>query len=99
MVVQDKALAKNLLQRALDSIPALHQSSVDSQEFTKWRRDTRVAIENVFGQNSSQAKDFNDIKYIPMVVYQIKNDVAGRSSLYREAYINDLKKPKRYSSQ
>lgn len=92
MVVLDKARAKNLLQRYLDKIPALRQSSVDSQEFTKWRRDTRVAIENVFGQNSSNAKDFNSINYIPMVVYQIQNDVAGRSSLYREAYINGLKK-------
>ena len=92
MVVQDKVRAKNLLQRALDSMLGLHELSADSQAFIKWHRDTKVAIENVFGQNSSQAKDFNDIKYIPMVVYQIQNDVAGRSSLYREAYINGLKK-------
>ena len=61
MVVQDKARAKNLLQRHMDSIQALHQSSVDSQEFTKWRRDTRVAIENIFGKNSSQSTEFGHI--------------------------------------
>lgn len=86
MVVQDKARAKNLLQRHMDSIQALHQSSVDSQEFTKWRRDTRVAIENIFGQNSNNDKDFNNIKYTPLAVF-LSEEV---SSIYRNAYINGL---------
>lgn len=88
MVVHDKSRAKNLLQRHLDSIQALHQSSVDSQEFIKWRRDTRVAIEYVFGQNSRNAKDFNSINYIPMVVRQ----QADRIFLYRGAYTKGLER-------
>lgn len=47
MVIQNKARAKEILQRELDSIPTLHLSSVNSQKFIKWHRDTRVAIGNV----------------------------------------------------
>ena len=88
MVVQDKARAKNLLQRALVSMLGLQELSVDSQEFIKWHRDTRVAIENVFGQNSSNAKDFNSINYIPMVVRK----EADRIFLYKGAYIKGLER-------
>ena len=88
MVVQDKARAKYLLQRALDSMSALHGLSAYSPEFTKWRRDTSVAIEHIFGQNSNNAKDFNNIKYTPRVVYLVE----GIISPYEGAYIIGLKK-------
>ena len=86
MAVQNKTRAKNLLQRALDSMPVLRELSVDSQEFIKWHRDTRVAIENIFGQNSSNAEDFNNINYTFMVVYQGDDKIY----LYGEAYIKRL---------
>ena len=86
MVVQDKSRAKNLLQRALDSMPVLQELSALSQAFIKWHRDTRVAIENIFGQNSSNAKDFNDIKYTPLDVRQ----GADRFFLFRGAYTKGL---------
>ena len=88
MVVQDKARAKNLLQRALDSMPVLQELSALSQAFIKWHRDTRVAIENIFGQNSNNDKDFNNIKYTPGAVFLSEEGI----SQYRNAYINGLKK-------
>ena len=86
MVVQDKSRAKNLLQCHLDSMPVLHGLSAFSQAFTKWHRDTRVAIENIFGQNSSNAKEFDDIKYIPLDVRQGSDIIF----LYRGAYTKGL---------
>ena len=88
MAVQNKTRANNLLQRALDSMLGLHELSADSQAFTKWHRDTRVAIEHIFGQNSNNAKDFNNIKYTPRVVYLAE----GIISPYEGAYIIGLKK-------
>ena len=88
MVVKSKARAKEILQRVLDSMPGLHGLSADSQAFIKWHRDTRVAIENIFGQNSNNAKDFNNIKYTLGAVF-LSEEV---SSQYRNAYINGLKK-------
>ena len=102
MVVQDKSRAKNLLQRHLDRIPVLIQSAldliptlgqlVDSPEFTKWERDTRLAIENIFGQNSRNAEDFNNIDYYPNPVYLSDDSEEYDFHLYRAAYIEGLEK-------
>ena len=58
-----KALAMQRLQRVLDEIPALKELRRGSPEFNKWQRDTRVAVENTFGESSSKVDDFNDIGY------------------------------------
>ena len=90
MVVQSKTRAKEILQRLLDSIPALHQSSVGSQGFTKWRRDTRVAIENIFGQDSRQVNEFVRIDYSPMSLSVGENrDIAFRNSYLRGLAISE----------
>ncbi len=34
-----------------------------SSEFEKWQRDTEIALEYIFGQDSRHVKDFNDINY------------------------------------
>ena len=78
MVIQNKARAKEILQRELDSIPTLHLSSVNSQKFIKWHRDTRVAIGNVFGKKSSHAREFG------YIIFRDHRD--------RNAYTNGLKK-------
>ena len=33
------------------------------KEFKKWQRDTEVAIENIFGQESRHVADFTSIRY------------------------------------
>ena len=88
MVVKSKARAKEILQRVLDSMPELHGLSYYSQAFIKWHRDTRVAIENIFGQNSNNAKDFNNIKYTLGAVFLSEEGILQ----YGNAYINGLKK-------
>ena len=61
-----KAIAKQRLQRALDEIPALKDLARGSQEFTKWRRDARVAIENTFDDSVFGVDEFNNIRYFTL---------------------------------
>ena len=58
-----KAIAMQRLQRALDEIPALRELTCESREFQKWQRNTRVAIDNIFGSSSSQTQEFVNIEY------------------------------------
>ena len=58
---KDRALQR--LQKALDAISELREIEHGSKEFTKWRRDTQVAITNTFGDNTNHIVDFNRIEY------------------------------------
>jgi len=62
---KEEAFAK--LQRQLDQIEDLMRKPSSSPEFTKWHRDTEVAIERIFGQETRHLADFNDISYNLMV--------------------------------
>ena len=59
-----KSKAKELLQKSIDAIVDLQQSSYGSDQFTKWKRDTEVAIEHIFTADSRHLNDFKSIKYI-----------------------------------
>ena len=61
--------AIELLDRQRNRIPDLIQLSHDSPEFNKWKRDTKVSIANIFGENSDGIKDFMDIRYITYSVF------------------------------
>ena len=61
MINEAEATAK--LQRQLSNIDELKRLSFENAEFKKWRRDTEVVVKRVFGENSSQAKDFSIITY------------------------------------
>ena len=56
------------LQKTLDRIPELKSVAFGSPAFTKWRRDTRVAIANAFGEESKQANDFSKVGYTSLAV-------------------------------
>ena len=56
------------LHSALSSIDQLKQLPRFSPQFKKWCRDTEVAISNTFGDKPKYAKDFTDIRYIPIVI-------------------------------
>ncbi len=58
---KDEATEK--LQRQLSYISELERSSFESEEFKKWKRDTEVVVRRVFGEGSSQLKDFSKITY------------------------------------
>ena len=62
-----KAEAMRRLQEALDKIPELKKSERESSEFGKWHRNTRIAIENVFGAESDHVEEFTKIHYYPII--------------------------------
>ncbi len=59
----NKQQAISKLQRQLNNIHILYLQPRFSNEFNKWKRDTEVAIENIFGVDNRHLKDFNDIDY------------------------------------
>ena len=83
MAKPSKAKAIARLQKALDAIPELRRLKPDSPEFTKWRRDTEVAITNTFGVESRHLQDFTSVHYFPMVA-------PVSESYKRNIYINGL---------
>jgi len=65
MMKSTKAQAADRIQRALDAIPELMPKSRSSQEFTKWRRNSEIAIQHTFGENSTHIEEFKKIRYSP----------------------------------
>ena len=63
-----KPKAIERLKRALDQILDLKELSTDSPEFDKWRRNTEIAIENIFGEDGRHIKDFTRIYYVPLLI-------------------------------
>jgi hypothetical protein len=59
----DKQEALTRLQKQLDQIPKLKKRQSFSNEFKKWRRDTQVTIQRIFGENTRHIKDFDDVSY------------------------------------
>lgn len=73
----DRSVA--ILQRQIGIIPELMQKTSSSDaSFVKWRRDTEVAIERIFGDSSRHGADFKKIKYTLSIV---------SSSTPREAFV------------
>lgn len=52
-----------------------------SPEFTKWRRDTEVAIERIFGTETRHIRDFKEIHYSPAATTSSASD-----TYYLECY-------------
>ena len=66
--LKDTAIQR--LQKALDPIESLKQQQrrTSSPEFQKWRRNTKIAIANTFGEDSSHVRDFTTIRYVSLMV-------------------------------
>ena len=77
-----KSQAKERIQRALDEIPALKQMRYDAQEFAKWRRNTQIAVANTFGESTRHLKEFNRIRFTPMVLGE--TSLAWRADTYQK---------------
>jgi hypothetical protein len=52
-----------LLQRRIGLLEDLKAKRRFPHEFEKWHRDTEIAIENIFGDNSRHVEDFTSIHY------------------------------------
>ena len=79
----NKSKSIEQLQELLDDVPALKQDGHDSHEFKKWRRNTKVAIAHIFGENSSHVSEFNRVSYLPSVIF-------GRGTDYHGPYVRGL---------
>jgi len=52
-----------LLQRQIEAARTVRDRPRFSPEFSKWRRDTAVAIERIFGHGTRHASDFGALQY------------------------------------
>ena len=80
-----KSKARERLRKALDAIPELRNLQSDSPEFKKWKRDTRLALTNTFGDDSNHIHEFDVIDYYGPVWYPGAPD-----SVFQEAYAEGL---------
>lgn len=77
--------AIEIIQRKIDTIDELEQMQRNSPAFTKWRRDTEVALERIFGQASRHKNDFMNVPYSLSVFSS-----ATPESKFQEAYVRGL---------
>jgi hypothetical protein len=78
----DRQRALNLIRVQVDLVPPLEYSKVNPP-FDKWHRDTRVVLEKVFGSESRQVREFEDIRFWSAVM---SSDDARDQQLKREAF-------------
>lgn len=95
MARMTKSEAIGHLERAKHQLRELEECSTDSQSFIKWRRDTRIAIENVFGKNSDEADEFGRVNfYPPSIGFQVvgldDRNYAEEERSRRESFSNGL---------
>ena len=83
-----KAKGIERLRKALDAIPELKELRHGSQEFEKWRRDTRIAIKNTFVDNPNYIHDFNRIPFTLTVSSYIDPTPEWK---IQQAYVEGLK--------
>lgn len=61
----DKEKAIQIVSQQLSELTGLADSTPGDARFKRWRRNTRVILENVFGKESSQVKEFDLIHFTP----------------------------------
>ena len=84
---QSKADSKERIQKLIDQIDVLASIKRGSPEFTKWRRDTRVALENVFSDIPERVQEFTEVSYHPGLATSSTSE-----SDYQGAYIRGLRR-------
>jgi hypothetical protein len=62
--------AKEILARQIAATSSLNGKKESSPEFQKWKRDTEIAIEKVFGKSGRHLSDLRKISFSPGVYYQ-----------------------------
>lgn len=76
----DKETAKNKIERQLADIANIRSGSTSSAEFKKWRQNTELAIEHVFGKDTRHLSDFTGIRWSPGVFSMGNPDPAFASA-------------------
>ena len=95
MAEMSKSEAVGHLQRVREQIQGLEEGSTDSSAFIEWRRDTRIAIENVFGKGSGEASEFANTSFYPpsigiSVIGSEAEERARDERWQQESYSNGL---------
>jgi hypothetical protein len=62
-VKMKKEKAIELIQKQIDLIESVKRFERFSQEYTKWKRDTEIIIEKIFGDKTRHLTDFKNISY------------------------------------
>lgn len=65
----DVAQVNTILTRQRDAIGGLLNIRRDDPAFDKWKRDTQIALERIFGTNSRHISDFNSVSFLPSPVF------------------------------
>ncbi len=81
----DSSRAIEIIERQRQAIPRLKQYESGSPEFTKWHRDTEIALERIFSVGSRNIEDFKDIGYHMSVWTSSTPD-----SAFHQAYVRGL---------
>ena len=79
MLSKERAIEK--LNQQIADITELKKKSSFSPEFGKWRRDTQVLIQKIFGEGNRHIKDFDDISFSLVVATNLTP-----SSAFEKAY-------------
>ena len=66
--------AKQILTRQIEAINSLGGMDSSSPAFQKWKRDTAVAIERIFGKGGRHLKDFDSLRYSLSIVSSATSD-------------------------
>lgn len=77
----DKQTAADRLRKQVEACKGLSTTSVSSGEFKKWRRDTEIVIERIFGATGRHLEDYRGVRFTPRVVVS-----GGADSQYRRAF-------------
>ncbi|MYB17963.1 MAG: hypothetical protein F4Y16_03060 [Holophagales bacterium] len=64
--VKQKSLKR--IRRAIDRIPEVKGTGTDAPAFSKWRRDTEIAIANTFVDSEDHVERFQNVGYYPDVI-------------------------------
>lgn len=67
--MRDKKRALERIRRQMALIDDVGKHPRFSPTFKKWKRDTEVMLEHVFGGETRHVKDFNEVSYAPMAFF------------------------------
>jgi len=87
MLTKEEAIEK--IQEKIGRIERLKAIRPFSPDFKKWQRDTEIAIEKTFGENSRHVADFRSVRYSLNVYSSLTPESASD-----EAYIRGLDRAK-----
>jgi predicted nucleotide-binding protein len=81
-----KEKALKLIGQQLEAMPVLRKQSADSMEFKTWKQTTGLYVEKVFGNDSRNAKIFEELSFWPSVWYSGMDEVKSN----RESFESGL---------